>query len=443
MYCGGDDLSAIVIDVGSFSTKGGYAGEDTPKDIFPTDVGCVFTDKDGNYVGSHQQGIGENQDIDIDVKKSYYTGTNSITYKRVGMDIINPLQDGLIKDWEAIEHIWNHTFHERLIINPGDHPILLAEPSFNSRSIREKVSEIMFEKYQVPALFISKNAVLSSFASCKATSLVLDSGGGMTSVVPVHEGYVLKNAIVKSNLAGNRLTEEYYKILNQKNIIVNPINLIKKVEIKPGEFHVTPLQIPGLTESYKRYVTLETIRDLKETSCRVADSSQLSEEMHISQVPYELPDGNLLEIGSDRFQIPELLFNPQPLNINNNNHMNTDTNNNNGNNDIHHQTYQPLSKMVIESIEKCDSDVRKEIFQNTILTGGNTLFSGFHDRLLRDISEQSFTLKPKIVPNLIERKNSVWIGGSILGSLGSFQQMWMSKSEWEEYGRPLVEKKCP
>ncbi|EGC33759.1 hypothetical protein DICPUDRAFT_48789 [Dictyostelium purpureum] len=444
MYGGGDDVSAIVLDVGTFSTKGGYAGEDSPKAVFPSDIGVVYKNGDDSVVGISESEIGEKEDID-QVKKTYYTGTNAITYRRPHMEVINPLSDGLIKNWDAMEQIWNHTFYERLHINPMDHPILLAEPSFNTRVIREKVSEIMFEKYHTPALFISKNAVLSSFSSSKSTSLVLDSGGGMTSITPVFEGYVVKNGIVKSNLAGNKLTEEYYKVLSSKNITINPINLIKKVEIKAGEFSITPYNIPTLTESYKRYVTLETVRDIKETSCRVADRD-LGEEINIAQVPYELPDGNLLEIGSDRFQIPELLFNPAPLNeqllaasssaaaaLNG-----TDTTTTNST----PQQYQGLAKMIIESLEKSDTDIRKELISNLILTGGNTLFTGFQDRLVRDISEISYN-KAKIVSNQTEKKNSVWIGGSILGSLGTFQQMWMSKSEWEEYGRPLVEKKCP
>ncbi|KAM9999302.1 hypothetical protein ACTFIZ_002846 [Dictyostelium cf. discoideum] len=437
MYSG-DDVSAIVIDVGTFSTKGGYAGEDSPKAVFPTDIGVVYKNEN-ETVGTGDSEMGEKDDSEP--KRTYYCGTNGITYRRPHMEIINPLSDGLIKNWDAMEQIWNHTFYERLHINPIEHPILLAEPTYNTRAIREKVTEIMFEKYHAPALFIAKNAVLSSFASSKASSLVLDSGGGMTSVTPVFEGFVVKNGIVKSNLAGNRLTEEYYRILSSKNITVNPINLIKKVEIKTGEFGITPYNIPTLTESYKRYVTLETIRDLKETSCRVSDTKDLGEDINIAQVPYELPDGNLLEIGSDRFQIPELLFNPTPLNeqiLNNNNNANGE----NTTPVVQQPQYQGLGRMIIESLEKSDTDIRKELISNLIITGGNTLFAGFQERLVRDISEISYN-KPKIVANQTEKKNSVWIGGSVLGSLGTFQQMWMSKSEWEEFGRPLVEKKCP
>eukprot|EP01133_Synstelium_polycarpum_P018246 gene18246-21831_t len=403
MYGGGDDISAVVLDVGTSYTKGGAAGEDSPSAVFPTDLGVVCqTGKDG-YVGSSQQAIGENQDIDPDVQKTYYTGTNAVTYKRPHMNIQNPLSDGL------------------------KHPILLAEPSFNTRQIREKVAEIMFEKYHTPALFLSKNAVLTSFASCKASSLVLDSGGGMTSIVPVHDGYVIKNAIVKSNLAGNRLTEEYYRILSQKNIVIKPANLIKKVEVKPGEFKVSSTEIPHLTESFKRYCSLDTVRDLKECAFRVSTGA-VGEDLNIATVPYELPDGNLLEVGSDRFQIPELMFNPQPLN-------DADSTAN----------YSGLAKMIFESVEKSDPDIRRDLISNLVLSGGNTTFQGFQDRLYNELGDLSSAFgKVKFVtPSPAERKASVWIGGSILGSLGTFQQMWMSKSEWEEFGRPLVEKKCP
>ncbi|GAM25133.1 hypothetical protein SAMD00019534_083080 [Acytostelium subglobosum LB1] len=430
MYSGGDDVSSIVLDVGTSTVKGGYAGEDSPKAIFPTDIGVVFTaGTDESTVGVNQQAIGESEEPDPAAKRTYYVGTNAVTYKRPHMHIQSPLQDGLIKDWDAMEHIWNHAFRYRLNTNPNEHPILLAEPSFNTKQIREKMSEIMFEKYHTPALFLSKNAVLTAFASCKASALVMDSGGGMTSVVPVHDGYVIKNAITKSNLAGNRLTDEYYRILSQKNIRINPHNLIKKVEVKQGEYSVTNIDIPDLTESYKKYVSMEIVRDLKETSFRVSNG-QVGEDLHIATVPYELPDGNLLEVGSDRFQVPENMFNPTPLNEQQegSNHR-----------------YVPLPKMIYESVEKCDTDIRRELIANLIISGGNSLFQGFSDRLYMELGDlsASFGKVKFVVPNVNERKYGVWIGGSILGSLGTFQQMWMSKSEWEEYGRPLVEKKCP
>ncbi|EGG15008.1 actin-like protein 6A [Cavenderia fasciculata] len=428
MYSAGDDISAVVVDVGTCTTKSGYAGLDTPT-VFPTSVGITYTYGKDGMVGSYQKAIGDGEDLDPDVKKTYYTGHNAISYKRQHMEIQSPLSEGLIKDWDAMEHIWSHAFHEQLNINPAEHPILLSEPAYNTRQIRERVSEIMFEKFHTPAVFISNNAVLTSFASCKATSLVVDSGGGVTTIVPVHDGYAIKNAVVKSNLAGNKLTEEYYRILSEKQIKILPYNLIKKQEIKPGEYSVTPIDMPDLTESFKKYHTLETIRDAKESAFRVSTSFLGEDISTVATVPYELPDGNLLEVGSDRFHIPELIFNPIPLN------------------DLEKPAtpYQSLQKMIYESVEKSDSDIRKELIANLVVSGGNTLFQGFSDRLYYELGELSHAFgKVKVVtPNVTERKYSVWIGGSILGSLGSFQQMWMSKSEWEEFGRPLVEKKCP
>jgi len=107
-----------------------------------------------------------------------------------------------------------------------------------------------------------------------------------------------------------------------------------------------------------------------------------------------------------------------------------------------------VHQMIYDAVTKCDVDIRRELYNNVIVTGGNSLLPGFHERLANELPEvapQQMPYKVKITstPNTTERKFSVWIGGSILASLGTFQQMWVSKAEYEEHGRSIVERKCP
>ncbi len=97
-----------------------------------------------------------------------------------------------MSDWDIIENLWRHTYFDRLRVDPKEHPVVLSEPSYNTTEQREKMAELIFEKFEVPAMFISKSAVLTAFASGKGTALVIDSGSGMTVAAPVHEGYVLQ-----------------------------------------------------------------------------------------------------------------------------------------------------------------------------------------------------------------------------------------------------------
>jgi len=98
--------------------------------------------------------------------------------------------------------------------------------------------------------------------------------------------------------------------------------------------------------------------------------------------------------------------------------------------------------MTYNSIMKCDVDIRKDMYSNIVLSGGSTMFPGIADRMQKEIVNLApGTMKVKIIAPP-ERKYSVWIGGSILASLSTFQQMWMSKEEYDESGPSIVHRKC-
>ncbi|XP_020519147.1 actin-related protein 4 isoform X3 [Amborella trichopoda] len=182
MY-GGDEVSAIVLDLGSHTCKAGYAGEDAPKAVFPSVVGsieqsglddAVGIEKESQSVSEAKNGI---KTIDSDkakTKRKLYVGSQALGYRRDYMEVLSPIKDGLVVDWDMVDNIWDHAFRQCLLIDPKEHPMLLAEPSSNPQQQRERTAELMFEKYNVPALFLAKNAVLTSFASGRATSLVVD-----------------------------------------------------------------------------------------------------------------------------------------------------------------------------------------------------------------------------------------------------------------------------
>ncbi|KAG9144414.1 hypothetical protein Leryth_017539 [Lithospermum erythrorhizon] len=250
MY-GGDEVSAIVIELGSHTCKAGYAGEDAPKAVFPSVVGSIdLMDIDD---ANNSENSGSAPEPKAKGKNKLYVGNQAMGFRRDHMEVLSPLKDGIVADWEIAENIWDHTFKECLLIDPKEHPMLLAEPCSNTQQQREKAAEIMFEKYQVPALFLAKNAVLTSFASGRATSLVVDSGGGSTAIVPVHDGFVLQKAVASSPIGGEFLTDCLIKSLEQKGITIKPRYSFKRKEVRPGEFQVVDLDFPNTTESYKLY----------------------------------------------------------------------------------------------------------------------------------------------------------------------------------------------
>ena len=426
-------MSAIVVDLGSSTVKAGYAGEDTPKAVFPSTVGVL---------AKGQESAGKKDGGDVEMKDAgdgRHFLVNDMSYRRDHMELESPFnEEGLLEDWDVVEAIWDHTLRKRLVVEPNEHPILMGEPVHTTREAREKMVELLFEKHNPPAVFLAKNPVLTAFASGRATALVIDCGGAGTTVAAVHDGYALQKGSTRSPLGGDAITDVILKHLEKrKKTPVKPRYEFKRTARGDGEtFDVTDVKCPDVTAAYRLFKQREIASDLKETVCRLSDSSyDDAANQNMPSMQYELPDGNVIDVGVERYKIPELLFQPELIGSFGLGGEAPDLKNAKG-----------LSQLVLENINRCDVDVRKDLFGGMLLAGGGSLFPQLRERLeaeLHDAAPTNVRVKVTASQNAIERKFATWIGGSILASLGSFQQMWMSKQEYEEHGANLVHRKCP
>ena len=321
---------------------------------------------------------------------------------------------------------------------------MFSECPWNTKAKRETLTELLFEKYNVPALYLAKSAVLSAFASGRSTGLVVDGGASSLSVTPVYDGYVLYDGIRRSNLAGDGLSDRFVDLLeNKMKVPVVPHYRVKSKtavgEAEAAVFKERPH--PHLTDSFIKYSKAEVVLDFQSLAGRVA--SPMYNEDHLGTLPttsYEFPNGYHNSFGVERYSIPELLFDPlKEATAVADVVMEAGGAANGG--------LQPrgVHQLIRESVDSCDIDIHNNMWTSIVLTGGSTLYDGFVDRLTSELSKAApVTAKVKVLQQMsgAQRVFSPWVGGSILASLGSFQQMWVSKAEYEESGKSVVEKKC-
>ncbi|XP_078011693.1 actin-like protein 6B isoform X2 [Phascolarctos cinereus] len=223
---GGDEVGALVFDIGSFSVRAGYAGEDCPKADFPTTVGLLTLEEGG---GLELDGEKEKKG------KTFHIDTNALHVPRDGAEVMSPLKNGMIEDWECFRAILDHTYSKHVKSEPNLHPVLMSEALWNTRAKREKLTELMFEQYNIPAFFLCKTAVLTAFANGRSTGLVLDSGATHTTAIPVHDGYVLQQGIVKSPLAGDFISMQCRELFQEMAIdIIPPYMIAAKEPVREG-----------------------------------------------------------------------------------------------------------------------------------------------------------------------------------------------------------------
>ena len=372
---------SIIIDNGSGFIKFGFSGEWVPT-VIPSCVGYP------KYITTE---LGD--------ERGFLIGTE-VEAKRSILNLKYPIENGVIDNWDDMEKIWSYIFTYELKVDPCEYNVMLTEAIMNPKVNRVKMAESMFETFNVPGLYIANQGVLSLLNAGKFTGFVVESGESITQFIPIFEGFCLSHANNKINFGGRTLTKFMMLLLTETG------------------------------QNFSIPVEKEIVKTIKEKACYVALNFE-DELKTVEPFDYELPDGKHVVIKDQRIRCTESIFGPSTL----------------YNYDCLNLYLIPSKKGLLDtcydSIQKCDIDLKKDLYNNIVLSGGNSMFNGFEKRLTEEI--KAFAPEPmkkevKVIA-FSERKFAAWSGGSTLSSISAFESEWFTKDQYEEYGASYIHKK--
>lgn len=383
----------IVCDNGTGFVKCGYAGDNFPAFTFPSMVGRPII-RAVNRIG------------DIEVK-DLMVGDEASKLRSM-LEVAYPMENGIVRNWDDMCHVWDYTFgSNKMNIEPKECKVLLTEPPMNPLKNREKMIEVMFEKYQFAGAYIAIQAVLTLYAQGLLTGIVVDSGDGVTHICPVYEGFALPHLTRRLDIAGRDITRYLIKLLLLRGYAFN------------------------------HSADFETVRMMKEKLCYIGYNIEQEQKLALETTflveSYTLPDGRVIKLGGERFEAPEALFQPHLINVEG----------------------QGIAELVFNTIQNADIDLRPELYKHIVLSGGSTMYPGLPSRLEREIKQLHLerVLKGDVqklsklkirIEDPPRRKDMVFIGGAVLAEvMKDKDSFWMSREEYLEKGVKVLEKLGP
>jgi len=405
---------AVIIDNGTGYTKMGYSGNNDPQFIVPT---AIATGK--SAAGSN---IASKRGID---DLNYVIGDEAVANSKT-MDLQYPIRHGQVESFDLMEKYHQASIYGYLRCEPEDHYFLLTEPPLNAPENREFTAEIFFESFGVKGLYIAVQAVLALAASWTSgrtdqtlTGTVIDSGDGVTHVIPVAEGYVIGSSIKHIPIAGRDITYFVQQLLRERENSIPPEDSMEVAK--------------RIKEMYS-YVCPDIVKEFKKYDTEGDKWFRKHEFLHsVTKKPYTV------DVGFERFLGPEIFFNPEIASS---------------------DFLTPLPEVVDQVIQTSPIDVRRGLYKNIVLSGGSTMYKDFGRRLQRDIKkitdarlkassvitqanlrEEEQIKAREIEVNVISHKKqryAVWFGGSLLADTPEFPSYCHTKAQYDEYGPSIA-----
>ena len=358
----------LVVTIGTYTCRAGFSCESKPRSVIRTAIGTCQT-----------------------------PGGESVKY--YGNDAIRPhlrlnhiIEHGIITNFDYWEQFVHHVFYNELKVAPEEHAMILSEVPIGPKANREKTTQILFETFNVGALHIKLDMVLSLIASGRVTGTVASCGATVTHVIPVFTGYGLPHAILRIDLGGNDVTSQLATLLSERG------------------YDVTSL------------ADREAVNEMKHKLAYVSQDieGELAQTSSSTEETYSLPDGRVVRIGTEKYRCAEILMNPSLIG----------------------RESHGITETIFNSIMKSDVDIRKPLYGNVLLTGGSSMIKGMDTRIGTDLNMLAPKRFPVDIISLPDKDLLAWFGGSILSSLPEIRDMWVTKGEYDDSGPGIIHRKC-
>ena len=391
----------IVLEIGNQITRGGYAGEDIP-DLIENSV------------------LGLREDEQTPYKKLFELNPHILPSADT-FSLANPLKNNMFLDMDLAELYIEYFARQKLGAEIESTPFFFVEPAIHNKDLRLNMVQMMFEKFNCPSIFFHKAPLLALYVFSGENATIVDIGANTTYCSPVVDGFVSSKGVMKADFGGESLTNELSKILESRGAQVSTHSSLKYQDaIQAGNYSKS-------MEAYFKHNRLAQVREVKHQMCKLVETSidKLKFREGVDNATYELPDKNVLVLSKEMYTIPEMFFQPT------------------------HATpeFKGLHMLVKESLEKTDIEVRKDLVSNIIITGGCSLMPNLIERLQKELMDMNLLgmghrVKTYTTVSNVERRYANWLGGSILASMSTFNNLCMTSQEYEEHGAILIERKC-
>ncbi|XP_040583204.1 uncharacterized protein [Lepeophtheirus salmonis] len=380
------DIRNLVVDLGTCTTKIGWCSDSEPHMMLPTIVGR----------GRHKGAM-----LNLGLKDRY-VGRQAQNLRGI-LNLESPLKDGSVQNWDDVQVLWEY-IRDRYLGEERSAHVLLTVPPLSPKEDWKKLGSILLESQGVAGVYLANKSALAMYGGGRTTGVCVDSGEDTTYIVPCLEGIPIPGATLVQRLGGKHVTDTLLKQLsNGKYSFIDDTFLLWKRNTSKNANHTAKNARLSVASRF------EVVKEAKEKYCCVSPVPLKPGESKVEEKVLRLPDGNIVVVGEEALASPEILFTP-------------------------HEGHESLHQLVYKSVQLCDESLRSRLMSNIALVGGNSLLPGMDERLSKELTALFPSNFPVRVQAQKGREFFSWEGGAHLSSLNSFQELWISRSDFLESG---------